>query len=105
MENSRQSEPIFMKIFLQFMVVGWKDCHSTEWTTAYSGYLMADFSEDGNKVMSDPICVDSSPSEYAQVATTQNNPQIHFVLSGKGLWFENKPIPCAVCIRETDASR
>ena len=81
------------------MVVGWNDCHSSVWTTAYSGYLMADY-DANHGVKSDPICVDDSPDVTFETRIVKSGLSLNFIRSGKGFWYQNQPIPCAVCIKE-----
>ena len=88
----------FLVSFIQFMVAGWSSCHSTEWSTVYSGYLMTLTSGDGPGVSStEPICVDSSPNTFQKQGQMNGRLKLTALSSGYGFWYKNKAIPCSVC--------
>ena len=60
---------------------------------------MADY-DDEDGVKSDPICVDDSPDVTEESRITRQGLLLDFVRSGEGFWYQNHPIPCAVCIKE-----
>lgn len=76
------------------MIVGWKECHSEKWTTAYTGYLMSTSKE------AEPICVDDSPEQFVDDAPVGLGPVLDLVRTGPGFWYDDKPIPCTVCVKE-----
>ena len=82
------------------MVIGWESCHSPEWSTVYSGYMMGIPSVNGEKTSSsEPVCVDSSPDAFQKMGQSGDGPRLSLFGTGYGFWYHEKPISCAVCAR------